>query len=64
MYQTTLKHFENKLKEKFFNDDLTVLLFTKANAPVEIRCNKCNHIYNRIDQILAAELMSGGDINE
>ena len=46
MYQTTLKHFENKLKEKFLDDDLTVLLFTKANAPVQIRCNKCNHIYS------------------
>lgn len=46
MYQTTLEHFEKKLQEKFPNDNLTVLSFSKANNPVKIRCNKCNHIYN------------------
>lgn len=45
MYQTTLEHFENKLKEKFPNDNLTVLSFSKVNNPVKVRCNKCNHIY-------------------
>lgn len=46
MFQTTLEHFQEKIREKFPNDNLTVLHYTKANSPVDIKCNKCGKIHH------------------
>ena len=44
MYQTTLQHYENHLKELYPKEDFTVLSFTNTHSKVTIQCNKCKNI--------------------
>ena len=46
MYQITKEHYTQNLKERFPNDDFTVLEFINASSPVSIKCNKCGQIFN------------------
>lgn len=39
--------FEKELKRRFPNNDITLLTFTKTNAPVSYKCNSCGRIYEK-----------------
>lgn len=43
----TLETFEQELKKRFPNNDITVLTFTKTNAPMSYKCNTCGKIYEK-----------------
>lgn len=43
----THESFEKELKRRFPNNDITLLTFTKTNAPVSYKCNSCGKIYKK-----------------
>lgn len=47
MLTYTIETFEELLKQKFPNNDITVLSFSGTFKPISYRCNSCGRIYNK-----------------
>lgn len=47
MSNYTIETFEDLLKQKFPNNDITVLSFSRAFKSISYRCNSCGRIYNK-----------------
>lgn len=45
MNQTTLEHFQDKLKNKYPHEDFDVLFYSNTISPTMIRCNTCHNEY-------------------
>lgn len=45
MNQTTLEHFQNKLKEKYPNEDFKVLTYINTFSPATVKCRSCGNEY-------------------